>query len=78
MAPRTAKFHYIVACIATAMLFGVVSGHFRIGRELYVWPGQPRLWQIQPLDRESLGQRQSSERLQRSDDVNEGNSKEQM
>lgn len=78
MAPRTAKFHYIVACIATAVLFGVVRGHFRVGRELYVWPEQPRLWQIHPLDRESLGQRRSSERLQRSADENKGNSKKQM
>ena len=76
MAPRTATFHYIMACIATAMLFGVVSGHFRIGREQYVWPA--RLWQIHPLDRESLGQRQPSEWPQRSGKESEGKSKEQM
>lgn len=70
MAPKTAKFHYVVPCIATAVLFGMVSGHFRVGRELHLWPGQPRLWQIHPLDHESLGQRRSSEWFQRSDEEN--------
>lgn len=78
MATRTATFHYIMACIATAMLFGVVSSHFRIGRDQYVWPAQPRLWQIHPLDRESLGQRPPSEWLQRSGKESEGKRKEQM
>ena len=65
MAPNTAKFHYILACIATAMLFGMVSSHFRVGRELYVWPWQPGPWQIHPLNQESPGPRQSSEWFQR-------------
>lgn len=79
MASGTAKIHYFIACVATAMLFGVVSGHFRVGRELHMWPVQPRFWQIHPLDRESLGQRQPSAWLQSSDDENnkEGNSEEQ-
>ena len=70
MAPNTAKFHYILACIATAVLFGMVGGHFRVGRELYVWPGQPRPWQIYPLDQDSPGQRPSSEWFQRSKEEN--------
>lgn len=79
MAANTAKFHYILACITTAMLFGMVSGHFRVGRELYVWPVQPRLWQIHPLDQESPGQRRSSEWFQRSNEENtaKGNTDEQ-
>ena len=68
MAPNSAKFHYILACIATAMLFGMVSGHFRVGRELYLWPWQPRLWQIHPLDQES----RSSAWFQRSIEENAG------
>ena len=79
MALKTAKFHYILACIATAMLFGMVSGHFQIGRELYVWPGKPRLSQKHPLDQESPGQRRSSEWFQRSKKENtaKGNTEEQ-
>ena len=79
MASNTAKFHHILGCIAAAMLFSLVSGHFRVGRELYVWPGQPRFWQIHPLDQESLGQRQSSEWFQRSKEENtaKGNTDEQ-
>ena len=79
MVPNTTKFHYILACIATAMLFGMVGGHFRVGRELYVWPGQPRPWQIYPLDQDSPGQRPSSEWFQRSKEENtsKGNTAQQ-
>ena len=79
MAPNAAKFHYILACIATAILFGMVSGHFRVGRELYVWPGQPRLKQIHLVNQASTGQRRSSEWFQRSkvENTAKGNTDEQ-
>ena len=41
VALTTAKFHYLLACFAAAMLFGRVSGHFRVGRELFLWHQQP-------------------------------------
>ena len=50
MVVRTAEsFHYLLACITAAVLFGMVSGHFRVGRELYVWNERPCPLQRYPV-----------------------------
>lgn len=50
----TTKFHYLLACITVAMLCSMVSGHFRVGRQLYVLNEQPCPWPRYPVLREKV------------------------
>ena len=66
VSPGSERFHYLLACVTAAMLFGTVSGHFRVGRELYVWHQQPCLCQRNPFQK-LVSSRISPEWFQRHD-----------
>ena len=67
IASRTAKIHSLITFITTAMLFAMVSGHFRVGRELPVRHQQPCPRQKLPILRERLSSKISPEWFQRTD-----------